>query len=72
MNKETLLHFMILVGEILEWIGWALACNSLSGLAFALCTFSNLFPRALSHHEWYKQKFENYPKNRKAVIPFIW
>ena len=37
----------------------------------ALWTGFNLIPRALNHHEWYKENFKNYPKNRKAVIPFI-
>ena len=32
---------------------------------------ANLFPRALSHHKWYKEKFSDYPKNRKAIIPGI-
>ncbi|MBK9799943.1 MAG: hypothetical protein IPP56_09605 [Bacteroidetes bacterium] len=25
----------------------------------------------MSHHRWYLQKFEDYPKERNAVIPFI-
>jgi 3-oxo-5-alpha-steroid 4-dehydrogenase 1 len=29
-------------------------------------------PRAYQHHLWYKQKFaEEYPPDRKAVIPFL-
>ena len=35
-----------LVGEILEWTGFAIACWSLPALAFAIYTFSNLAPRA--------------------------
>lgn len=58
-------------GEIVEWIGFAIACWSLSGLAFAAFTISNLLPRAIKHHSWYIEKFEDYPRNRKAVIPFI-
>lgn len=58
-------------GEFLEWCGWAIATWSLPGLAFALWTAANLFPRALAHHRWYIEKFPDYPKNRKAVIPFI-
>jgi 3-oxo-5-alpha-steroid 4-dehydrogenase 1 len=30
-----------------------------------------LLPRALDHHRWYKRRFPEYPKERKAVIPFI-
>lgn len=58
-------------GEIVEWIGWAILTWSISGLVFALWTIANLFPRALAHHRWYKEKFKDYPKNRKAIIPGI-
>lgn len=60
------------LGEIIEWIGWALATWSLPGLAFAVWTFANLAPRAHSHHAWYHENFPNYPKARKALIPWIW
>jgi len=26
-------------------------------------------PRALTHHRWYHEKFEDYPKDRKAILP---
>lgn len=58
-------------GEILEWWGYFLMSPSLPSLAFAVFTSSNIGPRALQHHKWYLQKFEDYPKNRKAIIPFI-
>lgn len=58
-------------GEIIEWAGWALMTWSLSGLAFFVFTFANLFPRAISSHQWYKTHFPVYPGNRKAIIPFI-
>jgi len=60
------------LGEILEWSGWAILTWSPAGLAFAVFTFTNLAPRAISHHKWYKEEFENYPRNRKILIPFIW
>jgi steroid 5-alpha-reductase/3-oxo-5-alpha-steroid 4-dehydrogenase 1 len=59
-------------GEILEWTGFAIASWSLPGLAFALYTFANLAPRAVSHHAWYREKFPDYPSGRKALIPFVW
>ena len=58
-------------GEIIEWIGWAILTWSISGVVFLIWVIANLFPRALAHHKWYKSKFENYPKNRKAIIPGI-
>jgi 3-oxo-5-alpha-steroid 4-dehydrogenase 1 len=60
------------LGEIVEWIGWALATWSLPGLAFAVWTFANLAPRAHTHHVWYHKNFPDYPKNRKALIPWVW
>jgi len=58
-------------GEITEWTGWAIMTWSFPGLIFALWTFANLAPRARSNHIWYKETFDNYPKNRRALIPFI-
>jgi 3-oxo-5-alpha-steroid 4-dehydrogenase 1 len=59
--------------EILEWTGFAIASWSLPALAFAVFTFCNLAPRAHHHHLWYLEKFrEDYPKHRRAVIPYLW
>jgi len=58
-------------GEIIEWLGFALMVGSLPAWSFALWTTVNLIPRALDHHKWYLQKFSDYPKQRKAVIPFV-
>jgi 3-oxo-5-alpha-steroid 4-dehydrogenase 1 len=60
------------LGEIVEWTGWALATWSLAGLAFALYTVANLAPRASAHHEWYRQRFPDYPPRRRALVPFVW
>jgi protein-S-isoprenylcysteine O-methyltransferase Ste14 len=58
-------------GEMLEWIGWAVATWSTAGLAFALYTVANLLPRARAHHRWYRERFEDYPPQRRAVIPLL-
>ncbi|KAM3325617.1 steroid 5-alpha-reductase DET2 [Capsicum chacoense] len=61
------------LGEIVEWLGWALMTWSWAGLGFFLYTFANLVPRARFNHEWYLKKFgEDYPRKRKAVIPFLY
>lgn len=57
--------------EILEWCGWAVLTWSLAGASFALYTIANLAPRAIAHHRWYKEKFADYPANRRALVPFI-
>ena len=57
------------LGEMLEWIGWAIATWSLAGTAFAVFTVANLLPRALANHRWYRQQFDDYPASRRALIP---
>lgn len=57
--------------EIVEWIGWAIATWSSAGLAFAVYSVANLAPRAINHHAWYRERFEDYPPERKALIPYV-
>ena len=61
-----------LSGEILEWTGFAILCWSLPAVSFAMWTVANLVPRAKAHHQFYLDKFPDYPKKRKRVIPFIY
>ena len=58
-------------GELLEWIGFAIAGWSMNGIVFAITSLNNLLPRALLNHQWYRNNFSEYPKNRKAMIPFV-
>jgi hypothetical protein len=60
------------LGEIVEWIGFAIATWSLPGLAFALFTAANVIPRASSNLKWYRETFPGYPADRKALIPRVW
>ena len=59
------------LGEIVEWFGFALMCWNLPALSFAIWTATNLVPRALSHHAWYRDHFRDYPRMRTAVIPVL-
>merc|ERR1712216_327199 len=60
-------------GEIVEWCGYALAARgALPAVAFAFFTFANTAPRAHHHHSWYRGKFDEYPPERRAIIPYIW
>ena len=58
-------------GEFLIWTGWAIATWSLAGLSFAVFTAANLGPRAMANHRWYQDTFDDYPVDRKAVVPFL-
>jgi 3-oxo-5-alpha-steroid 4-dehydrogenase 1 len=63
-------HYM---GEILEWTGFAVAAQfSWASLSFAVFTCANLIPRAVAHHQWYLVNFKDYPRERTAVVPFLW
>jgi 3-oxo-5-alpha-steroid 4-dehydrogenase len=62
------------LGEIIEWMGFCLACNvSLASLSFLIWTCANLIPRAYATHQWYYYQFRNEypPLHRKAIIPGI-
>ena len=58
-------------GEIIEWAGFAILLWNLPALAFFIWTIINLVPRALDHHKWYNNRFNNYPTKRKAIIPYV-
>jgi protein-S-isoprenylcysteine O-methyltransferase Ste14 len=60
------------LGEILTWIGWAVATWSLAGVSFAVFTITNLAPRAATNHRWYQDTFPDYPKERRRLVPFLW
>ena len=60
-----------LFGELIEWLGFAILCWNLPALTFLIWTAANLIPRALAHHKWYKERFIEYPPDRKAIIPYV-
>jgi len=58
-------------GELVAWTGWAIAAWSVAGVSFAVFTAANLVPRAFQNHAWYREKFDDYPKERKVIVPFL-
>lgn len=62
------------LGELLEWLGFAILTWSLSGLVFFIWTFANLVPRANSLYKRYKSEFGAEMEQRKLrrVFPFIY
>lgn len=42
------------LGEIVEWIGFSVACFNVPSVAFAVFTLCNIGPRALHHHRYIK------------------
>jgi 3-oxo-5-alpha-steroid 4-dehydrogenase 1 len=61
-------------GELLEWVGFAIASWSWSGVVFAWWTFANLAPRSAALYKRYEQEFgeEFTSLHRKRIIPFIY
>lgn len=59
------------LGELIAWAGFALLTWSLAGVVIFLITAGNLVPRALATHRWYREKFPDYPTERKALIPGV-
>ncbi len=61
------------LGEFTEWVGWAVMTLSWPGLVFAIWTFCNLGPRAHALRKWYVKTFgDQFPKDRKRMIPFLY
>lgn len=60
------------LGELIEWIGFAVASWSPAAWVFAWFTAANLLPRAAAHHAWYRATFSEYPARRRAAIPWVW
>ncbi len=62
------------LGELLEWLGFAILTWSISGLVFFIWTFANLVPRANALYNRYKIDFPEEVKRKhlKRVFPFIY
>jgi 3-oxo-5-alpha-steroid 4-dehydrogenase 1 len=57
--------------ELISFLGFAIATWSLGALFVLGISAANLIPRAFQTHQWYKEKFPEYPKDRKVLIPGI-
>lgn len=57
--------------EILAWLGIALMSRHLFLYLVAVAMTAYLVQRALKTQNWYREHFPNYPKNRKALFPFV-
>jgi 3-oxo-5-alpha-steroid 4-dehydrogenase 1 len=57
--------------ELCAWAGFALCTWSLAGAFILLVSLGNLVPRAWATHRWYRERFPDYPPERKALVPFL-
>ena len=64
------------LGEIIEWMGWAMLTWSLAGFVFFFFTMSNLVPRSNSIYKKYQNEFADEFEARrpklKRILPFIY
>ena len=58
--------------ELVLWAGLALFSWSPAGVFIVAVSAANLVPRALATHRWYLERFPDYPRERKILIPFVW
>jgi hypothetical protein len=59
------------LGEVIEWLGFAIASGSVAALVFFLWTLANLLPRARAHHAWCLRNLPGYPRERRALWPAL-
>jgi 3-oxo-5-alpha-steroid 4-dehydrogenase 1 len=59
------------LGEILSFTGFAIMAWNLGAVFVLAMTAGNLIPRAIYTHRWFHKNFDDYPAERKAIIPGI-
>jgi len=59
------------LGELVGWAGFALMTWSLAGVLILCISAANLVPRAFATHAWYQETFDDYPKARKVLVPWL-
>ncbi len=57
--------------ELLAWLGLALISSHLFVYIAFLGMFGYLLARSLKTLAWYRARFDGFPKERKALIPFL-
>ncbi|XP_056645320.1 probable very-long-chain enoyl-CoA reductase art-1 [Diorhabda sublineata] len=57
--------------EVGSWIGFTILTSCLPAAIFTFAGFYQMAVWALGKHRNYKKEFSDYPKQRKAIIPFI-
>ncbi|XP_023223663.1 probable very-long-chain enoyl-CoA reductase art-1 [Centruroides sculpturatus] len=57
--------------EVMAWFSFTIMVQCLPAGMFTLLGLYQMTVWALQKHHNYKKEFEDYPKNRKAIIPFV-
>lgn len=59
------------LSELIAWAGFAICTWSLAGVFILTISLANLVPRAFATQRWYRDKFPDYPADRKVLIPYV-
>ncbi len=60
------------LGEMMEWVGFAIMTWCFPATVYAAWVVLPLFAQALGAHQWYQDHFkQDYPEERKAIIPYL-
>jgi len=74
-NPLTLLFHMVscpnYTYEFYAWSGFTIMTQTLPAAAFTAAGLFQMTIWALGKHRNYKKEFKNYPRGRKAIIPFV-
>jgi len=57
--------------ELCAWAGFAICTWSLAGVFVFVISIGNLVPRAFATQKWYRERFPEYPRERKVLIPYV-
>jgi len=57
--------------EVGSWLGFTIMTSSFSAGLFTFAGFYQMAIWALGKHKNYKKEFSDYPKSRKAIVPFV-
>lgn len=57
--------------EVLSWVFFSIMTQCLAALLFTLAGFYQMAVWALQKHKNYKKDFPDYPRQRKAIVPFL-
>lgn len=60
------------LGELMAWIGFATLTWGLPGVFILTLSAANLIPRAIENQRWYRERFDDYPRSRRILVPFVW
>jgi protein-S-isoprenylcysteine O-methyltransferase Ste14 len=60
------------LGELIEWVGFALVCWNWAAFVWVGFCASTFVPRARHNLTFLRERFPDYPRSIRALIPFFY